>query len=213
MRRALVALLGIPLLALMAACAPITVESLESARVSGEAPTIESVAYDGAMGVQIEWTPDFGAQGWQTQYSLDDGATWVDTTSKNLIGEDAAMFGGSDIWWHDDAKDLGTALIRLRKIIDSSTVSPWATEGPIATVGSIGPECVTTFRRAAKQAADGGSESELARTLDDCASRSEWITTAQMFSGAIGLTEPSERDASSAFGVACRSYPTRQLCS
>lgn len=197
---------------LLTACSsPITVASLDDAAESGEAPAIESWAYKGVVGIEVDWEQDPTARGWQIQYSHDGGETWVDQTAEALLGSDAAAITGADVHWatKEDVGDQAT--VRVRKVVDSHTVSPWTVIGPVPTAESLPPLCLGALRKAAEEATSG-AEGHLKRSLDACTTKEEWATAAQMFPGAIGLTVASRIDALSGLSIACRSYPLGAVC-
>lgn len=209
--RLLAALAAAALAIALTACSSITAESLESATEAGGAPTVTRIV-PRAMSVEIEWEQDTSSKGWQLEYSFDEGQTWLDSPH-DMLDDDGSLYTGADVtWMTEDGPPAGGLYVRVRKVIDANTVSPWATEGPIATSNSLSAACVTAFQRASKEAHEGSGERELERTLDACPDKDEWVLGARIWSGAIGLTDPSETDAVNSFGIACRSYPGRQLC-
>ncbi|MBH0023979.1 hypothetical protein [Salinibacterium sp. SWN248] len=195
---------------------PLQVEYLDatsdSVTHSGVAPEITNVSPEGIAGFDIDWVSNSDAQGWQIQYSVDHGETWIDETSEGMIGEDAARYAGSDITWYDRSDPGGTELvIRLRMAFGSETVTPWAEAGPFRTAGSISPACLDGFRTAIDEAEAGSGDSELRRTLDICEDRDEWILAAQMLPRAMGVTSSTASEAASTFAIICEIYPG-QVC-
>lgn len=211
-RLAAVGALVVNAVLLLSACSsPITVPSLDDAAESGEAPTIESWAYRGVIGIEVDWEQDPSARGWQIQYSPDDGKTWVDQTSDAMLGPDAAAYTGADVQWatKEDVGDRVT--VRVRKVLDPDTVSPWTVIGPVPTAESLPPLCLGALRMASQEVASG-SEGHLERSLNACTTKEEWATAAQMFPGAIGLTVASRIDALAGLSITCRSYPLGAVC-
>lgn len=201
--------------ALVACSAPLTLESLEDADSAGSAPQITNVVQASNSVAEVEWQQNRDARGWQLQSSFDGGDSWHDRESSGMLDEDAGLYAGSDIVWDPDLRPTSLT-VRLRMVIDGNTVSPWAIKGPIQLdfeePQHVSAPCRRAFDDAFAEARADAGETYFQLTLDVCTSVDEWVEAAQERPEVLGFTSATRDDAISAFGIACRSYPSRALC-
>ena len=69
--------------------------------------------------------------------------------------------------------------------------------------------CTSAFEDASDESSAGGwTETALAATLDQCASREEWLAAAISLPNAIGLTRADKDDAQQFLDLLCGNYPS-----